>query len=238
LIYWLDQNRKKTINWKQTNHGAIAGPSDVQARPDRARPKASGPPKEPAQGPEAPAKGRARPWRSGSSVASRMTPPRTRTMPQRGRTPPWRTRRSSRRRRPRCRARWREQRSGSQCITRCYSVSVVLSPRNGSSADWWLMSVYGPTLLAEKAAFLDELRSTEQSCPGPSLYCGDFNMIYLDQDKNEGVLHRSWMRRSRRVIDDLQLAEVHLHGASTPGRTSAVDRPLNGWIAYSPRLPG
>lgn len=72
--------------------------------------------------------------------------------------------------------------------------------------------MYGPTLLAEKAAFLDELRSTKQSCPGPSLYCGDFNMIYLDQDKNEGVLHRSWMRRFRRVIDDLQLAEVHLHG--------------------------
>jgi hypothetical protein len=72
------------------------------------------------------------------------------------------------------------------------------------------MSVYGPTLLAEKAAFLDELRSTKQSCPGPSLYCGDFNMIYLDQDKIEGVLHRSWMRRFRRVIDDLQLAEVNL----------------------------
>jgi endonuclease/exonuclease/phosphatase family metal-dependent hydrolase len=74
------------------------------------------------------------------------------------------------------------------------------------------MSVYGPTLIAEKAAFLDELRSTKLSCPGPSLYCGDFNMIYRDQDKNDGALHRSWMRRFRRVIDDLQLVEVYLHG--------------------------
>ena len=37
-------------------------------------------------------------------------------------------------------------------------------------------------------------------------------MIYHDQDKNEGVLHHSWMCRFRRVIDDLQLAEEHLHG--------------------------
>lgn len=45
-----------------------------------------------------------------------------------------------------------------------------------------------------------------------SLYCGDFNMIYREQDKNEGALLRNWMQRFRWVIDDLQLAELHLHG--------------------------
>lgn len=102
--------------------------------------------------------------------------------------------------------------SGTLAVTRRFSVSVFLSPLNGCTTGWWLTSVYGPTVLAEKAAFLDELRGTMSSCPGPSLYCGDINMIYRDQDKNQGSLHRSWMRRFRRVIDDLQLAEVHLHG--------------------------
>jgi endonuclease/exonuclease/phosphatase family metal-dependent hydrolase len=64
----------------------------------------------------------------------------------------------------------------------------------------------------KKAAFLDELRAIKLACLGPSIICGDFNMIYRDQDKNQGILHRSWMRHFRRLIDDLLLTEVHLHG--------------------------
>jgi exonuclease III len=102
--------------------------------------------------------------------------------------------------------------SDTMAVTRAYSVSVHLARLNGSTPGWWLTSVYGPTVLAEKATFLDELRGTMTSCPGPALYCSDFNMIYQDQDKNQGRPHRSWMRRFRRVIDDLQLADIHLHG--------------------------
>jgi hypothetical protein len=102
--------------------------------------------------------------------------------------------------------------AGTLATSRRFSVSVFIMPPNGCTEGWWLTAVYGPTLVSEKAAFLDKLRSIKLSCPGPAIYCGDFNLIYRDQDKNQGAIHRSWMRRFRRVIDDLLLAEVHLHG--------------------------
>lgn len=120
-------------------------------------------------------------------------------------------------------------------VLRAATLSVCLLSLNGSSAAWWLTLVYGPTLLAEKAAFLDELRSTKQSCPGASLYCDDFNMIYRDQDKNEGVLHRGWMPTPSTTCSSRRYTSMV---ASTLGRTSDVNRPLNGWIVCSPRLPG
>jgi len=44
------------------------------------------------------------------------------------------------------------------------------------------------------------------------MVCGDFNLIYMASDKNNGRLHRGLMRRFREVIDDLQLDEIHLSG--------------------------
>jgi hypothetical protein len=47
---------------------------------------------------------------------------------------------------------------------------------------------------------------------GPWLLCGDFNLIYKANDKNNGRLDHANMRRFRGIIDDLQLEELHLSG--------------------------
>lgn len=63
-----------------------------------------------------------------------------------------------------------------------------------------------------KAQFLQELRDLHNTCDGPWLLCGDFNLILHTRDKNNGRLHRGMMRCFWRAIDDLGLAEMHLPG--------------------------
>ena len=41
---------------------------------------------------------------------------------------------------------------------------------------------------------------------------GDFNLIYKASDKNTSNLNRPMMGRFRRLIDDLALKEIPLHG--------------------------
>lgn len=60
---------------------------------------------------------------------------------------------------------------------------------------WCLTNVYGPQDDAGRILFLEELRSIEQSCSGPWMICGDFNLIYRVQDKNNGNLNRRMMGR-------------------------------------------
>ena len=76
----------------------------------------------------------------------------------------------------------------------------------------WLTVVYGPTDHALKEGFLSELEGLAATCTGPWLICGDFNLIYQAQDKNNARLNRRLMQRFRRTIDALQLAELHLYG--------------------------
>lgn len=47
---------------------------------------------------------------------------------------------------------------------------------------------------------------------GPWMICGDFNLIYREEDKNNGDLNRRMMRRFRRLLNDLALKEVYLNG--------------------------
>jgi endonuclease/exonuclease/phosphatase family metal-dependent hydrolase len=63
-----------------------------------------------------------------------------------------------------------------------------------------------------KEAFLTELEGLATSCVGSWLICGDFNLIYQAQDKNNDRLNRRLMQRFRHTIDTLQLAELHLNG--------------------------
>ena len=63
-----------------------------------------------------------------------------------------------------------------------------------------------------KIAFLDELRAIRDGCSGPLLLCGDFNLIYKAEDKNNSILNRRMMGRFRRFIDDTELQELHLNG--------------------------
>lgn len=96
---------------------------------------------------------------------------------------------------------------------RRFSITVSLSPLNGHGGPWWLTNIYGPTDRRDRPDFfLLELRAIRLSCPGPWLICGDFNVIYMAVNKNNGRLHPGTMRRFRDLLDDLSLVEVDLSG--------------------------
>lgn len=89
-----------------------------------------------------------------------------------------------------------------------FSVTVPLCPAVSPSRDspWPLTVVYGPQGETEKVEFLDELRALRPQVAGPWFLCGDWNMIYRSQDKNNnGRLNRRSMRRLRSFVDQLRL---------------------------------
>lgn len=47
---------------------------------------------------------------------------------------------------------------------------------------------------------------------GPWMINGDFNMIYQAGDRSNGRLHRRQICRFRRLLSDLELKQLHLHG--------------------------
>jgi exonuclease III len=112
--------------------------------------------------------------------------------------------------------------------------TITAKVRTQSSAGpWWITVVYGPQEDAEKIAFLQELRDIRRDCEGPWMICGDFNLIYQDEDKNNSNLDRRMMGRFRRVINDLALKEVYLNGrrytwsnAQSPPTLVRLDRVL------------
>ena len=77
---------------------------------------------------------------------------------------------------------------------------------------WWITVVYGPQGDQAKIRFLEELRSIRQVCPDTWMICGDFNIIYKAEDKNNGRLHRRMMGRFRHLINDLALQDLCLKG--------------------------
>jgi exonuclease III len=46
----------------------------------------------------------------------------------------------------------------------------------------------------------------------PWALCGDFNMIYRDEDKNNGNLNCRMIGRFSRFLNDCELKEIYLHG--------------------------
>jgi len=91
-----------------------------------------------------------------------------------------------------------------------YSVPVEFSPRG--LQPWWLTCVYGPQEDDNKLLFLQELRSIRANCQGPWLLLGDFNLITSVEDKNNRNINRAMMGRFRRLINDLELRDLPLHG--------------------------
>lgn len=85
------------------------------------------------------------------------------------------------------------------------------------SGGGWLTVVYGPSVEAGKQAFLDEIRERElhSLLSGPCVICGDFNMIYKAEDKNNSRLNLRVMCRFRHLLDDTALTELHLQGKFT-----------------------
>jgi hypothetical protein len=72
--------------------------------------------------------------------------------------------------------------------------------------------VYGPQDDHEKVMFLQELRYIRNVCNGPWLVVWDFNIILQAYDKNNSNLNRPMMHRFRRLIEDVALKEIPLHG--------------------------
>jgi hypothetical protein len=94
----------------------------------------------------------------------------------------------------------------------CYTLSGHGMETGASSAPWWISVVYGPQLDADKIEFLDELLQFRDASPGPWFLCGDFNMIYRAQDKNNGRLDRRCMRRFRALLNRAHLDEIDMIG--------------------------
>jgi hypothetical protein len=93
-----------------------------------------------------------------------------------------------------------------------FSISAKIAETGSSNTPWWITVVYGPQPDHEKVEFLDELLSFRDVHPGPWFLCGDFNMIYRAQDKNNGRLDRRCMRRFRSFLNRAHLEELHLIG--------------------------
>ena len=92
-----------------------------------------------------------------------------------------------------------------------FSLTALLHCKNADE-QWWFTCVYGPQGDAEKTQFLDHLRHTRRGCAGPWLLCGDFNLIYKAEDKNNMILNRRLMGRFRIFLDDVEVHELHLYG--------------------------
>uniref|UniRef100_A0A453JTH1 Endonuclease/exonuclease/phosphatase domain-containing protein n=1 Tax=Aegilops tauschii subsp. strangulata TaxID=200361 RepID=A0A453JTH1_AEGTS len=92
------------------------------------------------------------------------------------------------------------------------TLTTKVSTPSGAGTPWWITVVYGPQLDADKIAFLQELRDVRAACDGPWMLCGDFNLIYRDEDKSNDNLNRRMMGRFRCTINDLALKEVYLNG--------------------------
>jgi endonuclease/exonuclease/phosphatase family metal-dependent hydrolase len=64
----------------------------------------------------------------------------------------------------------------------------------------------------DKRLFLRELRNLKHHTKPAWLIIGDFNLYYLDQDKNNGRLNRRLMAWFRRTLNHLEVHEISLLG--------------------------
>lgn len=64
-----------------------------------------------------------------------------------------------------------------------FSLTAMITLKS-SDESWWLTCVYGPQSDSDKVRFLDELRSIRASRSESWMVCGDFNLIYKAEDKN------------------------------------------------------
>lgn len=60
--------------------------------------------------------------------------------------------------------------AGSQPVVRPFSVTISLRPLDRNGTAWWLSTVYGPTVRADKPAFLSEIRDIRAACQGPGSF--------------------------------------------------------------------
>jgi hypothetical protein len=75
---------------------------------------------------------------------------------------------------------------------------------------WWIIVIYGPQGYQEKLLFLDELHAIRLAHVGSWVRCGNFNLIYKAEDKNNSRLNHRLMGVFRSFLDELELIEMHL----------------------------
>jgi hypothetical protein len=64
----------------------------------------------------------------------------------------------------------------------------------------------------DKCLFLQELRVIKSLMEPTWMILGDFNLIYMDQDKSNGHLNRRLMLRFHRTLNHLVVREIPLSG--------------------------
>jgi hypothetical protein len=96
---------------------------------------------------------------------------------------------------------------------------------------WTIIGVYGPQGDLEKKIVIRELRHLKQQVRSQWLILGDFNLIYMLQDKNNDRVNRDIMLRFKRAIDYLEIKEINLVGkkytwsnGQVPPTMSRIDR--------------
>jgi hypothetical protein len=100
----------------------------------------------------------------------------------------------------------------SNTSVRRYSLSLKIKNISFQDEEWWLPSVYDPSHDEDKSSFLTELHELTQVRLGPWLLCGDFNMIYKAEDKNNKRLNRRWTGQFQHFLIDASLKEIQLDG--------------------------
>ena len=90
-----------------------------------------------------------------------------------------------------------------------FSISATIKSRANNS-EWSLTGVYGPQEEPEKLQFMSEIRGLKPRMQAQWAIIGDFNLIYRQADKSFGRINRRLMNNFKRVLDDLELKELHL----------------------------
>jgi exonuclease III len=94
---------------------------------------------------------------------------------------------------------------------RNFSVLVSITDSTTHSS-WSLTGVYDPQNDMDKRLFLQELRSLKNVVHPAWIILGDFNLICLDNDKNNGRLNMRSVARFWRALNHLEVKEIPLLG--------------------------
>lgn len=88
-----------------------------------------------------------------------------------------------------------------------FSISLMIQDKK-SSFDWRLVVVYGSPEEG-KQEFIEELHKVMHSWKGPTLLGGDFNLIRVSCDKNNGNINYRWADAFNEWIDKWGLIELN-----------------------------
>ena len=83
---------------------------------------------------------------------------------------------------------------------------------SASATSWTVLGVYGPQTPPAKLQFLAELQVVANTCVGPMLILGDFNLIAAADEKSNGNINTGLINAFRNFINTLDLKDMYLLG--------------------------